>query len=84
MVLAFNFFFREKGGQKIQCSIIRKMVQCVHNHLQDYVNSMYFLKGSLPEMLVLLLFTNQKQRKFVNIIYSGISQNFLNEINTGL
>ena len=41
MVLAFNFF-REKGGQKIQCSIIRKMVHCVHNHLQDYVNSMYF------------------------------------------
>ena len=42
MVLAFNYFFREKGGQKIQCSIIRKMVQCVHNHLQDYVNSMFF------------------------------------------
>ena len=43
-----------------------------------------YLQGSLPEMLVLLLFTNQKQRKFVNIIYSGISQNFLSEINTGL
>ena len=33
---------------------------------------------------ILLLFTNQRQRKFVNIIYSGISQNFLSEINTGL
>ena len=72
MVLAFNFF-REKGGQKIQCSIIRKMVQCVHNHLQDYVNSMFF-KKEFAGNAGILPFTNQRQRKFVNIIYSGISR----------